>query len=159
MTYAVCYNEYIRFFASISMRFFRFWQLAGMCLIAPAAQLPAFAQQADKNAPPKLEKLEEGEPPAITVRPPASGKATVTEKRGPGGKRTEIKITSGNSTYYVKPDDPAGAVQPGDAQGLGNRPAQWQVMTFGPTEPPKAKEGGAAVPVPPPPALPAPQKK
>lgn len=76
-----------------------------------------------------MEKLEEGEPPAVTIRP-APNKPAITEKRAIGGKRTEAKVTSGKSTYIVKQNDPPGSVQPGDALGSQSRPAQWQIMTF-----------------------------
>ncbi|CAN5152489.1 hypothetical protein BH11PSE11_BH11PSE11_32350 [soil metagenome] len=116
----------------------------GIFCIATLAAISAQAQQTPANAPPKLEKLDEGEAPAITIRNPDASKK-VTEKRQQG-KVTEVKVQSGKSTYYAKPNQPAGSALPGDAQSNTNRAAQWQVMEFG-----KGKEGKEAAP---PPALP-----
>lgn len=143
----VCYNEHMRFFVDramiclhryfsfmTSMRPFRICLTASFCIAAHALSWPAFAQQensASRQAPPppRLEKLEEGEAPAVTIRP-APDKSTITEKRAPGGKRTEVKVTTGKSTYYVKPADEAGTALPGDAQSIAAKPALWEVMTF-----------------------------
>lgn len=105
--------------------------LAASLLIAAQAPLSTVAQPQPATAPPppKMEKLEEGTEPAVTIR--ANPEQTrITEKRAPGGKRTEVKVTKGNNTYYVKPNEAAGAAQPGDAQADQSRPAQWRVMTF-----------------------------
>lgn len=75
-----------------------------------------------------MEKLEEGEAPAITIRKPDTEKK-ITEKREKG-KVTEIKVQTGKSTYYLKPNEPAGAALPGDAQSNENRGAQWSVKEF-----------------------------
>lgn len=95
-----------------------------MPLLASAQQAPASAPP-----PPRLEKLEEGEAPAITIRKPGN-EAEITEKRAPGGKVTEIKVRSGNSTYYLKPNDPAGSALPGDTESNSIRAAQWPVGEF-----------------------------
>jgi hypothetical protein len=110
---------------------FRIWSIASVCIAVQAMSFSAFAQQParDTPPPPKLEKLEEGEQPAITIRP-SPGRTNVTEKRALGGKRTEVKVTTGQSTYYLKPNDQPGSSQPGDAESIGNRPAQWEVMMF-----------------------------
>lgn len=93
-------------------------------LFAPCA----LAQQPASDAPPKLEKLEEGEAPAITIRK-GDGQAKITEKRE-GGRVTEATVQSGKSTYTVKPSDQQpGNAQPGDAQS-GARAAQWKVLEF-----------------------------
>jgi hypothetical protein len=78
--------------------------------------------------PPVLEKLEEGEPPAITIRKPDTEKQ-ITEKRQQG-KVTEVKVKSGKSTYYLKPADPAGRALRGDGQSDEIRAAQWPVLEF-----------------------------
>lgn len=110
-----------------------------------------FAQQ-----PPKLEKLEEGEAPTVTIRKPDQ-KGKIQEKRAPGGKVTEVKVTSGASTYVVKPNDPAGSSLPGDTQSNTTRPPQWQVKEFDLGRRQERKEGAEAetaqeAAVPPPPA-------
>jgi hypothetical protein len=136
-----------------------------------ASLQPVFAQQSRQNQrsdappPPRLEKLEEGEEPAVTIRKPAERKTE--EKRAPGGKVTEIKVTNGNSTYYLKPNEPAGSAQPGDQEGMSNRGAQWEILQFDlfGRQPKEASPDAAPdvvpdqpAPVPPPPALPSSQE-
>lgn len=94
-----------------------------------ASILPAAAQQGSAPPPPQLQKLEEGEEPAVTIRKP-SDERKIEEKRAPGGKVQEIKVTSGKSTYYLRPNTPAGSAQPGDQEGTSNRGAQWEVLEF-----------------------------
>ena len=105
-------------------------------LAAFAVLQPALAQQpgADAPPPPKLEPLEEGEPPAITIRKPEE-RAVIEEQKAPGGRVTEIKVTSGRSTYYLLPLDPTDATIPADGQAGIFRAAQWNVLNFdlGPT--------------------------
>lgn len=146
------------------MRIPKVWQIAAVCVAAYALPLSASAQQLSETAPPppRLEPLEEGEAPAITIRKPDTG-AQTTEKRAPGGKVTEIKVISGDSTYYLKPNDPAGSALPGDAQSNQFRAPQWQVLEFDVAGSKEAKEGEAeqataATPAPPAPS-PAPDKK
>ncbi|WP_211460794.1 DUF2782 domain-containing protein [Collimonas silvisoli] len=109
------------------------WQLLAVCIASLATPLLVNAQQSAqqpaKNAappPPELQKLEEGEAPAVTIRKPGVGPAEITQKREQG-KVTEVKVTSGGSTYYVKPQSQAGALQPSDSPVRG---AQWQVKEF-----------------------------
>lgn len=106
-----------------------------ICIGAYAAPLLANAQQASAPPPPKLEKLEEGEPPAVTIRKP-EGEKKITEKRKQG-KIKEVKVQTGKSTYYLKPNEPVGSALPGDAESSSNRGAQFQVLEFGTPKPPK----------------------
>lgn len=76
-----------------------------------------------------MEKLEEGQPPEINIRKPEQ-QNSITEKRAPGGKVTETRVTSGKSTYYLKPNDQLGSTLPGDTQSTINRGAQWEVKEF-----------------------------
>lgn len=105
-----------------------------VCVIYGLASLPAAAQQPGQkeqnasDAPPKLEKLEEGEAPAVTIRG-SKPQTQITEKREQG-RVTSVKVKSGNSTYYLKPNVPAGSALPGDAQSDSTRGAQWQIMEF-----------------------------
>lgn len=137
------------------MRSLTIWPVAAY-LAALAMPLPAAAQQ-PAEPPPKLEKLEEGETPAITIRKPDSERK-ITEKRQQG-KVTEIKVQSGKSTYYLKPNAPAGSALPGDAQSNSIRAPQWQVQEFD-----LARKNGtvaaeaAQTPAPPPAASEAPKK-
>lgn len=125
-----------------------------------ASILPAAAQPGDSAPPPpQLQKLEEGEQPAVTIRKP-NEERKIEEKRAPGGKVQEIKVTSGKSTYYLKPNQPAGSAQPGDQESAANRGVQWEAMEFDLSRR-QAKEGEAeqqAPAAPPPPAKPANKK-
>lgn len=106
------------------------------CLLGLAA-LPALAQVRTPPAtdvpPPQMEKLEEGEQPAITIRKPG-GEAEITQKREQG-RVTEVKVKRGNNEYYAKPNVPAGSALPGDVQSNDTRPAQWKVGEFGKVPP------------------------
>ncbi|MEO8169573.1 MAG: DUF2782 domain-containing protein [Oxalobacteraceae bacterium] len=113
------------------------WITVGSGLIACAMPLLVGAQQ-----PPVMEKLEEGEPPTITISPPDTEKQ-ITEKRQQG-KVTEVKVKSGKSTYYLKPADPAGSAMRGDGQSDEMRAAQWQVLEFDLGLKKKKKEAAAA---------------
>lgn len=137
------------------MRTLKAWHLTAACIAVFATPLLAQAQQqADAPPPPKMERLEEGEAPAITIRKP-NQERQITEKRAPGGKVTEVKVSKGKNTYYLKPNDQSGAM-PGDGQSSANRGAQWQVKEFdlGSKEGKQPKEAAAqqapAVPAPPP---------
>jgi hypothetical protein len=105
-------------------------------LLVAACAIPlASTAQQDPQAPPQLEQLEEGDAPPVTIRE-GEGEQRITEKRT-GGKVTEIQVKSGNSTYYLKPNDQAGSAQPGDAQSHVTRPPQWQIKEFDLTLPPE----------------------
>lgn len=109
------------------------------------------AQPATDVPPPQLEPLEEGEAPAVTIR---SGKEAnqITESRDKDGKVREVKVTSGGSTYYLRPNEPAGSAMRGDGQSNVNRPAQWRVMEFPtPQQQPELREEEQPVEAPPPP--------
>jgi len=96
------------------------------CVLPPfaAAQAPA-----KSSPPPKLEKLEEGEQPTITIPGKPDNERKITQKKQQG-KVTEVKVKSGKSTYYLKPNDPAGSALRGDAQSNQIRGAQWEVKQF-----------------------------
>lgn len=141
-------------FPSIMMPTFRILP-AVACVIAYAISFSASAQQPSET-PPKLEKLEEGEAPAITIRKPDTEKK-ITEKRKQG-KVTEVKVHSGKSTYYLKSNEPSGSAQPGDAQSNAIRAPQWQVKEFDLGGVKQAKEAEAEQTPAPPPAS-EPQKK
>jgi hypothetical protein len=115
------------------MRTNKAWHFIPASIAIYAISLTVAAQQ-----PPKLEKLEEGEAPAVTIRKPDQ-KSKIQEKRAPGGKVIEAKVTSGGSTYVVKPNDPAGSALPGDGQSNTMRAPQWEVKEFDLGRP-KAKE-------------------
>jgi hypothetical protein len=127
------------------MRTFQVWHIVAAHVAVYAISVPAGAQQPSPNVPPpQLELLEEGEEPTITIQQ-SGPRQQISEKRAPGGRITEIKVTSGNSTYYLKPDDPAG--------GPGNsvRTAQWEILRFDLRTPNETVEAAASTPLPPPP--------
>lgn len=88
----------------------------------------------DKPAPPppELQTLEEGEPPAVTIRKPgdAQGTGNKIEERRDHGQTKEVKVQSGPSTYYLKPKEQLGSSMPGDAQSGPPTSAQWQIKEF-----------------------------
>lgn len=116
------------------MRTSRFASLFIVCAAALTASVSAGAQQSqpknqDAPPPPKMEKLEEGEPPAVNIREPKN-KQTITERRSPDGQVKDVKVTKGKNTYTVKPNLRPGSALPGDAQSPQSRPAEWQVYEF-----------------------------
>ena len=84
-----------------------------------------------QDAPPKLEKLDEGEAPAITIRQPSTA-SEISEKRGPGGEIQEIKVKSGGSTYYLRPRQATG-MPVSDSISV----PQWVIHEFGAGKPQK----------------------
>ena len=119
------------------MRISRLLHLALAGNLALLAAWPASAQDSGKVVappPPQLEKLDEGEPPAITIRQPTSA-SEITEKRSPGGQVEEIKVKSGGSTYYLKPKQATGN-PPGDDISV----PQWVIHEFDSTLPNKEQE-------------------
>lgn len=135
--------------------------VAQFSLFLAASLTPLFAsgQQAPtarSDAPPQLEKLEEGEAPAVTI-PGREPRHSITETRDRGAV-TNIRVESGNSTYYIRPQSPVGSALPGDGQSTVTRPAQWQILEWESGSKNQAPQGGAAAPVPPPPPL-APDRK
>jgi hypothetical protein len=155
-------HPYSYFLPDFIMRTIKLWPVFAACAALSATPLLAWAQQqrSDAPTPPKLEKLEEGEAPAVTIRKP-SQERKITEKRAPGGKVTEVKVSSGKNTYYVKPNDPAGSAVAGDMQSNEARPAQWEIMEFdlGRSKEAKQEQAEQTTPAPPAPAASAPAKK
>jgi uncharacterized protein involved in copper resistance len=91
-------------------------------------QTPADAADTKKADAKKLEKLEEGEPPSLKIgKPEAQHK--VTETRDDSGVK-EVKVQSGPSTYYVRPNQQVGDALPGDAQSTTNHGVAWKVLEF-----------------------------
>ncbi len=76
----------------------------------------------------KLEKLEDPEPPAVKIGKPP-GEHKITETRDDSGIK-EVKVETGVSTYYVKPNQQVGNAMPGDAQSSFNHGAEWKVLEF-----------------------------
>lgn len=126
------------------------WKILSLCLLAHVSA--AQAQQAPSEAPPRLERAEEGSAAAVTIAP-KRGATKITEKRE-GGRVTEVTVKSGKSTYTMKPHVPAGNAQPGDAQTGALRAPQWKVMEFdiGKKKQKQGEEQETAAAPPPPPA-------
>lgn len=116
---------------------------------------PQTPPTAPSDAPPRLERLEEGAP-ADGAQPPKSGSG-VTESRDRSGAVNEIEVRTGVSTYYLRPNGQVGNAQPGDQQSSGNRAAQFRVKEFDlgrkkstvPGDASQAAEETAASPMPP----------
>ncbi len=146
---AVCYNEtsrpnlaFIKVAKNHMKNKSKIWQLLAICIASIATPLLVHAQQPPKTIappPPELQKLDEGEAPAVTVRKPGEAPAEITEKRDQG-RVTEVKVNSAGSTYYVKPQSQAGTLGPNDGPVRG---AQWQIKEFDLGQKPR-KEGEAA---------------
>jgi hypothetical protein len=81
-----------------------------------------------QDQPPKLEKLEEGEPSSLKIGKPAP-QQKVTETRDDNGVK-EVKVQTGASTYYVRPNQEVGTSLPGDVQSVHNHGAEWKVFEF-----------------------------
>ncbi|MBV8666232.1 MAG: hypothetical protein JO269_07085 [Burkholderiaceae bacterium] len=106
-------------------------QVGPLAALFALLSMPALAQQQTTtplDAPPKLEKLEEGEPPTIKLEK-REVKEKITE-RAEGGEIKEERVQSAGSTYYVRPNDRVGTGQPGDATTTTNRGVQWKVYEF-----------------------------
>ncbi|MET0963309.1 MAG: hypothetical protein ABWY05_10940 [Noviherbaspirillum sp.] len=120
-----------------------------------AASLPALAQQplqrADVPPPPELERLEEGEAPAVTIPGGGPAEKSITQKREQG-RVTEVEVRTGRSTYVVKPLTPSGSALPGDTQANTNRAPQFKVKEFDLSKPEDIKPQPPAAPAPPAPA-------
>jgi hypothetical protein len=129
------------------MRTFKVWTIVALCVAAYAASPTSGAQQRADDAPaPAPEKLEEGDSPAVTLRR-SEGNRSFIEKREQG-RVISTEVKSGNSTYYLKPNAPAGSALPGDAQSNTLRAAQWKVLEFDWNRGPEAKKAEAPAPPP-----------
>ena len=101
--------------------------LLGLCATAMAQQSPP--AQKPSEAPPKLDVIEEGADAPITVTPPKTGGAKITEKKD-GGRVTEATVKSGKSQYTMRAKNPASTAAPGVGATTDNRSAQWTVLEF-----------------------------
>ena len=122
-----------------------------------AVSVPVFAQQrpfADAPPPPQLERLEEGDAPAVTIPGGGPAEKSITQKREQG-RVTEVEVRTGRSTYVVKPLNPSGSALPGDTQSNTNRAAQFKVKEFDLSKPEDLKPQTAPQVLPTPAAPPA----
>jgi hypothetical protein len=112
--------------------------------------------------PPKLEPLPESQQPnnlttpAPAIRPgETDNRNGTTDFRDNTGAVVETQVRTPVSNYTVRPNRQVGNAQPGDAQSVGNRAAQFKIGEFGlgrkkkPDDVPQTLE-----PAPMPPAMP-----
>lgn len=143
--------------------------LATLCVSLCATPLVAIAQANAPQAspvgaplPPRLEKLDEIKTSDVTARAAASppaGPQGISQTRQQG-QVSEVKVQSGQSTYYLKPNQQAGSAMAGDAQGSTMRAPQWKVLEFNLDGSGDKKDGEKAqAAAPPPPGIPPPAKK
>jgi hypothetical protein len=133
---SVCYNGRHDKFTVFPRRRFpimmptsKLWPLCALLLLGQSALVSAqTAQTASPTvspgaAPPQLEQIEEGSDVPITINAKPAPKTQVSEHREQG-QVTEVKVTSGGSTYYLKPNPPT------DTASSTNRGPQWRIMEF-----------------------------
>ena len=128
--------------------------LLALCLLAQVGLTQAQTQQPPSEAPPRLERVEEGAQTPVTPAPGRRGETKVSEKRE-GGRITEVEVNTGKSTYTMKAPPPGSVMQQGDITGSTLRPPQWKVMEFdiGKKKQAEGEQGATAdAPPPPPPA-------
>jgi hypothetical protein len=125
------------------MRISRLWFFITISAALCATPLVVSAQSSAPSSdtlppPPKMQRLEEGEAPAVTITPSDNTQKTTETRRQ--GKVTEVKVETGRTTYYAKPNDPAGSAMRGDAESDPSRPVQFQIGVFGRPKPAPAPE-------------------
>ena len=98
------------------------------CAGGAGAQTAAQAPAQPPARPPVTEPIEAGSDEPATPIEPRRG-TRITEKRN-NGQVTEIEVQAGKSRYMMRPNQPAGNAQAGDAQSSAFRAPQWQVMEF-----------------------------
>ena len=147
------------------------WQVATISIYIAAAALSAIATplvhaQQPSNAPkagnlapppPELERLEEGEKPAITIQKnEIKPEEAITQQRQQGAV-TDVKVHSGGSTYHLKPKQ-VGTSMSGDTPSAPVSNPQWVVKEFDwgqKKEKPGQAQAADSKSAPPPPTAPA----
>ena len=135
-------------------------KLLAVFLLANAGA--ALAQTKPSEAPPKLERIEEGSDTPITIVPKRDDRRNIKETRD-GGQVKEVEVKSGKSTYTMKGAHPASVTENSVGTGSTLRPPQWKVLEFDLSKKKQAQRDEeaaaaaaaappAAVPPPPPPA-------
>jgi hypothetical protein len=134
-------------------------KLLALFLLANAGT--AIAQTRPSEAPPKLERIEEGADTPVTIVPKREQQRQVKETKD-GGQVKEVQVKSGNSTYTMKGSNPGSVNETSVGAGSTLRPPQWQVLEFDLSKKKQAQRdeeaaaAAAAAPpanVPPPPPL------
>lgn len=134
-------------------------KLLALFLLANAGT--ALAQTKPSDAPPKLERIEEGSDTPVTIVPKREQQRQVKETKD-GGQVKEVQVKSGKSTYTMKGSNPGSVNETSVGTGSTLRPPQWQVLEFDLSKKKQAQRdeeaaaAAAAAPpanVPPPPPL------
>lgn len=134
-------------------------KLLALFLLANAGS--ALAQTKPSDAPPKLERIEEGSDTPVTIVPKREQQRQVRETKD-GGQVKEVQVKSGKSTYTMKGSNPGSVNETSVGTGSTLRPPQWQVLEFDLSKKKQAQRdeeaaaAAAAAPpanVPPPPPL------
>ncbi|NML62499.1 hypothetical protein HHL21_15735 [Massilia sp. RP-1-19] len=118
----------------------------------------AYAQTKPSDAPPKLERIEEGSDTPVTIVPQRDEQRKVRETRD-GGQVREVEVKSGKSTYTMKGSNPASVTETSVGTGSTLRPPQWKVLEFDLSKKKQAQrdeEAAAAAAAAPPAAVPPP---
>ena len=102
-------------------------KLLALFLLANAG--PALAQTKPSEAPPRLERIEEGSDTPVTIVPKREQQRQVKETKD-GGQVKEVQVKSGKSTYTMKGRNPASVNETSVGTGSTLRPPQWQVLEF-----------------------------
>ncbi len=118
---------------------------------AASASANASAKSLPLDQVPQLE-VEEG--PNTLKKPDANNKPlpstrdnnTTLKQSSSQGKATQVEVSKGKNTYYVKPNDPKGSALRGDVQSNPIRGTQWKVMEFNSKQ--KKADPASAAPAP-----------
>ena len=102
-------------------------KLLALLLLANAGS--ALAQTKPSDAPPKLERVEEGSDTPVTIVPKRDQQRQIKETRD-GGQVKEVQVKSGKSTYTMKGSNPGSVNETSVGTGSTLRPPQWQVLEF-----------------------------
>ncbi|TFW09595.1 DUF2782 domain-containing protein [Oxalobacteraceae bacterium OM1] len=102
--------------------------LASLAIPVAAQAQQQQQRQRPSDAPPTMERLEEGPAPEVNIKPPEQ-RTKITEQRANGGEVTEVQVQTGRSHYVLKPNAQHGAM-PGDGQASNLRAAQFPVAEF-----------------------------
>ena len=100
--------------------------MLALSMLASMAVRAEDAPAKPSEAPPKLEKLEEGDQ-GVLIRKEEGTK--ITDQRQADYQR-QTKVKTPHTQYTVRPNTPAGSSLPGDAQSSPNRAAEFSIMQF-----------------------------
>ncbi|MGX4642947.1 DUF2782 domain-containing protein [Massilia sp. SYSU DXS3249] len=118
----------LRTFPRLTSSLLLFASLAAAGTAGAQTAAPAQPPAQPTGQPPATEPIEAGSDEPATRIEPRRG-TQIREKRN-NGQVTEIEVQSGKSRYMMRPNQPAGNAQAGDAQSSAFRAPQWQVMEF-----------------------------